>query len=142
MRARRPATVALALAAALLAAGCTTVVHQRPSKGGPPPHAPAYGRRAKMPPRITITPAVVVIVGSQVSYAENHPDDLFYFQGRWYRPYEGGWFWSVTLSGEWTEISVGEVPRPVLEVPPDYRKRKGGPPPHAPAHGRRGKGKS
>jgi hypothetical protein len=141
MRVPYVAPAALALAGALLVGGCTTVV-QSPGQGNPPAHAPAYGARAKKPPTIAITPAVAVIAGTQVSYAENYAGDLFYFQGRWYRPYEGNWFWAVTVSGEWTEMTIGQVPKAVLEVPSDYRKRKGGPPPHAPAHGRRAKDKS
>ncbi len=139
-------TAAGALAPALLAAaflaGCV-VVDKRPEKPGPPPWAPAYGARAKkVPPPVTVTPTVVVIAGSPVAYAANWPEDLFYYEGRWYRPYEGNWYWSVTVGGTWTQISVSQVPKVVLEVPPDYRQRsRGGPPPWAPAHGAREKGK-
>ncbi len=132
-----------ALVATLLAgtlAGCAVVE----TRGGPPPHAPAWGARVKTPPRITITPSVVLIAGTQVSFAENYSDDLFFFEGRWYRPYDGNWYWSVSVSGDWAAISVGQVPRAVLGVPSDYRAKakKGGPPPWAPAHGKRAKDKS
>jgi hypothetical protein len=141
MRVQSVTAAALALAGVLLVGGCA-IVAPSPGQGGPPAYAPAHGARAKTPPKIAITPAVVLIAGTQVSYADNYPGDLFYFQGRWYRPYEGNWFWSVTVSGDWAEVGVGQVPRAVLEIPTDYRKRKGGPPPHAPAHGRRAKDKS
>jgi hypothetical protein len=80
-----------------------------------------------------------MIAGTPVSYVSNYSDDLFFYDGRWWRPYEGDWFWSVTVGGEWTQVTIGQVPRAVLEVPQDYRKRAGGPPPHAPAHGKRRK---
>ncbi|HEX7124547.1 MAG TPA: hypothetical protein VF406_02075 [Thermodesulfobacteriota bacterium] len=135
----RPAVLVTLLVAGMVA-GCAVAS----APGGPPPHAPAHGARAKRPPRITITPTVVLIAGTQVAFAENYPGDLFYFQGRWYRPYDGRWWWSVTVNGEWVEIAVGQVPRAVLEVPRDYRRKavKGGPPPWAPAHGRRAKDRS
>jgi hypothetical protein len=134
-----PLAALLALFLAGTLAGCVVAG----TTGGPPPHAPAHGARAKKPPKITITPVVVVIAGTQVSFAENYADDLFYFQNRWYRPYDGSWWWSVSVSGDWVQISVGKVPRAVLEVPQDYRAKagKGGPPPWAPAHGRRAKDK-
>lgn len=137
---RSPLSGLLALFLAGSLAGCA-VVHTR---GGPPPHAPAWGARAKLPPRVTIAPAVVVIPGTAVSFAENYPEDLFFFQGRWYRPYDGSWWWSVTVGGEWAQIAIGQVPRAVLEVPGDYRvkaAKRPGPPPWAPAHGRRAKEK-
>lgn len=138
MESSRRSAVAALLVTGMLA-GCAVVLEP----AGPPPHAPAHGARAKMPPRIVVTPAIVVIPGTTVSFAENYADDLFYFEGRWYRPYEGNWYWSVSVSGDWGQIAVGQVPRAVLEVPRDYRvkARKGGPPDHAPAYGRRGKGK-
>jgi hypothetical protein len=137
MRVRHVVPTALALAGVLLVGGCASVV-QSPGAGNPPAHA----AQAKKPPKLTIKPTVVMIAGTQVSYAENYAGDLFYFQGRWYLPYEGNWFWAMSVSSDWTEVSVGQVPKAVLEVPSDYRKRKGGPPSHAPAHGRRAKDKS
>jgi hypothetical protein len=134
---KRVRAAAVALVGATLLGGCVVA-----GKGGPPPHAPAYGLRAKTPPKITVRPTVVVIAGLPVSYVANYPEDVFLFEGRWYRRYEGAWFWSLSVGGEWASISVGQVPRVVLEVPADYRSRKGGPPPHAPARGRRAKDKS
>lgn len=133
------AVVAGWLLASLLA-GCL-VVDKR--GGGPPPWAPAHGRRAQgvvvVPPPVTVQPSLVLIAGTPVAFVENWSDDLFFYDGRYYRPYQGGWYWSVAVGGPWTYVSVGQVPSVVLHVPPDYRARKGGP--WAPAHGARGKGK-
>jgi hypothetical protein len=137
-RSRNGCPVALALIGATLLGGCAVVTA---SKDGPPPHAPAYGLRAKKPPKLTVAPAVVVISGTQVSYASNHPEDLFFYQGRWWRPYDGQWYWAVTVGGDWTDVTLGEVPKAVLEIPNDYREKRGGPP-HAPARGVKGKKKS
>ncbi len=84
----------LGLLAASLLAGCVVV----DGRGGPPPHAPAYGARARsvvvLPPPVTVTPSLVVIAGTPVSYAANWPDDLFFYEGRYYRPYQGNWYWT------------------------------------------------
>ncbi len=131
----------LGLLAASLLAGCVLV----DGRGGPPPHAPAYGARPRsvvvLPPPVTVTPTLVVIAGTPVSYATNWPEDLFYYEGRYYRPYQGSWYWSVTVGGEWVQVSVGQVPRVVLQVPPDYREHRGGPPPWSHGRGRHGKGR-
>jgi hypothetical protein len=125
----------------MVLAGCVVVDR----RGGPPPWAPAHGRGAGtvvvVPPPITVQPSLVLIAGTPVAFADNWSEDLFFYDGRYYRPYQGGWYWSVTVGGPWSVISVGQVPAVVVQVPPDYRKRRGGPPPWAPAHGARGKGK-
>lgn len=132
-------TAGAGLLVASLLAGC--VIAERPV--GPPPHAPAYGARGGgvvlVPPPVTVTPTLVVVAGTQVAYASNWPEDLFYYGGRYYRPYRGNWYWSVTVGGQWAQITVSQVPRVIVELPRDYRKHGGGPPPWAPAHGRRGK---
>jgi hypothetical protein len=63
------------------------------------------------------------IPGSPVTFAENWAGDLFQYEGRWYRTHAGAWYRAASASGEWAAIAREEVPAPVRDVPPDYRKQ-------------------
>jgi len=119
----RPTFVIQAVAAGLLVAGCVIA----PPPGGPPGPPPGPPTAVVVPP-VTVTPTFVVVQGTPVAYASNWPEDLFRYEGRYYRVYQGHWYSSLTVGSGWTYISVGQVPRVVVEVQPRYRphgKRKG-----------------
>jgi hypothetical protein len=92
-------------------------------KGQPPAHAQAHGVRAKTPPPLGVTPSAAPIAGSPVAYAENAPEDLFLFEGVWYRAYEGVWYRAAAAGGEWAPVAKGDVPKAVLDVPADFRAK-------------------
>jgi hypothetical protein len=116
-------------AAGLLLAGCVIA----PPPGGPAGPASSPPAAVVVPPPVTVTPTFVVVQGTPVAYASNWPEDLFLYEGRYYRVYRGHWYWAATLGSGWTYVSVGQVPRVVVEVQPRYRphgKRKGKPRKH------------
>lgn len=79
-------------------------------------------------PRLVITapPALVVIPGTYVYFAPDVGADLVFYQGYWYRPYEGHWFRSMEYNGHWEPIHVNMVPAPLVSLPPNWRAAPAG----------------
>ncbi len=72
-----------------------------------------------LPPLAFSTPPPVVVVPGTYVYAV--PDievGLFFYQGYWYRPYEGRWYWASSYNGPWAYIEVSRVPRVLVDLPP------------------------
>ena len=101
------------------------VVHE----SGPPPWAPAHGRRHKHPKHQGDDAKLVFDSGLGVYLVVDLPDHYF-LEGRYFRHHKGGWLVSATLEGPWV---VGKS----KDLPPGLRKRaearrggrhKGGPP--------------
>lgn len=66
-------------------------------------------------------PSLVVIPGTY-AYAPPEADiDIVFYQGYWYRPYEGHWFRARGYNGPWGTIAPARVPRVLIDLPPDYR---------------------
>ena len=78
---------------------------------GPPP-----------PYRIAGPPAVIVIPGTYVYMVPDIGEDLLFYGGIWYRPYQGRWFNARSYNGPWGYVHDPRVPRALLELPPDYRQ--------------------
>ena len=98
--------------------------------GAPPPPPPP-------PPPLMIAapPQLVVIPGTQVSYAPNVPHNYFFYGGKDYLFHEGAWFLAPAHRGPWTFLAVEHVPPPLrhvplgyYKIPPGHRKDKGPPP--------------
>ncbi len=66
-------------------------------------------------------PPMVVVPGTYAYYAPDADLDIFFYQGYWYRPYEGRWFRARGYNGPWINIVSTNVPRVVVDLPPDYR---------------------
>jgi len=64
-------------------------------------------------------PAVVLIPGSYVYYVPDASVDILFYHGYWYRPYEGRWYRARNYNGPWG--FTGRAPRPLLDLPRDYR---------------------
>jgi len=121
------ATLCLALGVPAIS-GCSASFG-RPSVGrppGPPPHAPAYGRRAADGNTPTVElrfdPALGVHV--VVGYPGIYFDDGVYLQIG-----GDGWLASAALDGPWNPVDAGKVP-PGLRakgMPPGQAKGRGGP---------------
>jgi hypothetical protein len=95
------------------------VVVVRPDRGhGPPPHAPAHGYRRKFQQdgvtlELDSGRGVYVVVGI---------DDLFFFDKRYYRCDDKGWFASARPDGGWVVIAVGDVPSGLRDYKPKHAK--------------------
>lgn len=63
-------------------------------------------------------PAVVVVPGTYVYAVPDIEVGLFFYQGFWYRPYEGHWYWASSYNGPWAFIEISRVPRVLVELPP------------------------
>ena len=74
-------------------------------------------------------PALIVIPGTYAYYPPEVGVDIFFYQGYWYRPYQGGWYIGRDYNGPWRGIGRDRVPRTLRTLPPDYRRM---PPGHRP----------
>jgi hypothetical protein len=70
-----------------------------------------------------VPPPMVVIPGTYSYFAPEADIDIVFYQGYWYRPYEGRWFRSRGYNGPWGYITPPRIPRALIGLPPDFRHR-------------------
>jgi hypothetical protein len=63
-------------------------------------------------------PPVVVIPGTYVYAVPDIDVGLFFYQGYWYRPHEGAWYWASSYNGPWVVVDIARVPRVLASLPP------------------------
>jgi hypothetical protein len=73
--------------------------------------------------RFAAPPSVVVIPGTYVYMVPDSDADVLFFQGYWWRPYEGRWYRSGSYNGRWSYIDSRRVPGGLRGLPQDYRQR-------------------
>ena len=66
-------------------------------------------------------PPLVVIPGTYAYFAPGVNADVLFYQGYWYRPYEGRWFRANGYNGPWVNVAPDRVPPALLDLPPDFR---------------------
>ncbi len=71
---------------------------------------------------IIAPPAMMVVPDTYVYFAPDVEADLFFYRGYWYHPYRGEWYYSAEFSGPWGRVAIGNVPSPLVNLPPDYRQ--------------------
>lgn len=71
---------------------------------------------------VSSSPDVVVISGTYVYFIPDSDEDVFFYHGYWYKPRGNGWYRSTDHSSGWIQISIGNVPGAVRELPPDFRR--------------------
>src|SRR5450759_3964643 len=84
----------------------------------------AYAARVYVsPPEFVIDaePDLVVIPGTYVYRVPDIETDVLFYQGFWYRPFEGRWYRSRGYNGPWGFIAVGRVPLGLRRLPGGYR---------------------
>ncbi len=71
-------------------------------------------------PRLVFStpPPVIVVPGTYVYSVPDIEVGLFFYQGHWYRPYEGRWYWASSYNGPWAYVELSRVPRVLVELPP------------------------
>jgi hypothetical protein len=73
--------------------------------------------------RFAAPPDVVVIPGTYVYIVPDIDVDVLFYQGYWWRPYEGRWYRSEDYNGQWSYIDSGRIPSGLRALPQDYRQR-------------------
>jgi hypothetical protein len=68
-------------------------------------------------------PDVVVIPGTYVYMVPGIDVDVLFYQGYWWRPYEGRWYRSRDYRGSWRYVESRRIPRGLRALPQDYRHR-------------------
>ena len=71
--------------------------------------------------RFAAPPDVVVIPGTYVYMVPDIDVDILFFQGYWWRPYEGRWYRSRDYKGSWRYVAPASIPRGLRALPQDYR---------------------
>jgi hypothetical protein len=66
-------------------------------------------------------PSVVVIPGTYVYIVPDIDTDILFYQGYWWRPYEGRWYRGRSYNGPWNYMRRG-VPRALYDLPPNYHE--------------------
>lgn len=60
---------------------------------------------------------LIIIPGTYVYYYSHDYNDLYFYGGYWWRPWQGGWYRSGHYSGPWVVIQITYVPQPVIRLP-------------------------
>lgn len=80
----------------------------------------------KVPPpppfMIPAPPPVVVIPKTYVYAVPDIEVDILFYHGYWYRPHQGHWYRARSYNGPWVYLTPRSVPRPLIELPPDYHR--------------------
>ena len=78
------------------------------------------------PPVVVAEPPHMFLVPRTRVYFSPEPDvDLFFYGGYWWSPRGDRWFRAREHNGPWSVIRRRSVPREVISVPRDYRRRYG-----------------
>ena len=68
-------------------------------------------------------PEVVVIPGTYVYMVPDIDVDVLFYQGYWWRPYQGHWYRSRDYKGGYRYMEPRSIPRGLRTLPQDYRHR-------------------
>ena len=79
------------------------------------------GARIPLPPAIVFSgsPNLVVIPDTYVYVDPDMDVDIFFYQGWWWRPWEGRWYRSRDYRSGWSHYQ--KIPSFYRQVPPDWR---------------------
>jgi hypothetical protein len=72
--------------------------------------------------KVSADPEMTVIPGTYIYFITESPDDIFFYQGYWWRPYQGRWHRARGFNGPWVFMKPGRVPPGMLRLPSDWRK--------------------
>jgi hypothetical protein len=75
-----------------------------------------------LPPLVIAAPPVVAVIpGTDAYFCPDVAMDVFFYNGYWYRSYQGGWYSAFDYNGPWGYIAVASVPPVFLHLPTGYR---------------------
>jgi len=72
--------------------------------------------------RLSPDPVMTVIPGTYIYFITECPDDIFFYQGFWWRPFKGRWHRADGFNGPWIFVKIGKVPPGLLKLPKGWRK--------------------
>ncbi len=72
--------------------------------------------------RVSSDPVMTVIPGTYIYFITESSEDIFFYQGYWWRPYKGRWHRANGFNGPWTFVKPGRVPPGMLRLPSGWRK--------------------
>ncbi len=71
--------------------------------------------------RFAAPPAMVVVPSGQSSvYMAANMTGVYFYDGVWYRNYNGYWYRASRYNGRWSPVRVEMIPSVVVVVPPEY----------------------
>lgn len=71
---------------------------------------------------LPLPPPLVLIPGTYVYAAPDVDADIVFYQGAWYRPHGGLWYFSREYNGPWRALSAERVPGVLIGLPPNFRR--------------------
>lgn len=71
---------------------------------------------------LPLPPPLVLIPGTYAYTAPDVDADIVFYQGAWYRPHGGFWYFSSGYNGPWRVLSAERVPRVLIGLPPNFRR--------------------
>ncbi len=81
-------------------------------QGGVNVEPPAYS--------FSVPPEVSVIPGTDMYLVPDIGVDILFYQGYWYRPYGGRWFFARSYNGPWGYLEPRRIPPPFLRLSPGH----------------------
>lgn len=72
--------------------------------------------------RVSSDPVMTVIPGTYIYFITESSEDIFFYQGYWWRPYKGRWHRANGFNGPWVFVKPGRVPPGMLKLPSGWRK--------------------
>ena len=78
------------------------------------------GINVPLPPpfRFHAPPPMAVIPGTYIYTVPDIDVEILFYQGYWYRPYEGRWYRSKSYNGPWAFLDSGRVPHTLFDLSP------------------------
>src|SRR5512135_3392767 len=71
-----------------------------------------------LPPLVISAPPVVAVIpGTYVYFCPDVAADIFFYDGYWFRSYEGNWYRAVDYNGPWVYIAMASVPTVFFQLP-------------------------
>jgi hypothetical protein len=74
--------------------------------------------------RFAAAPELVVIPGTYIYIVPDIDAEVLFFQGNWWRPYEGRWYRAEDYNGPWSALESGRVPGGLTVLPLEYRQHQ------------------
>ena len=68
-------------------------------------------------------PALSMIPGTDVYAVPEGDEALFFYDGLWYRLFNGRWYSTMRFAEPWVYMRRAGVPKALVNVPPDYHNR-------------------